>query len=129
MGMNKNNLSIDDNSIINVKKGLEGGADAVEKLIQLNKKFSAIIFGEDITAIGGIKKLRSLGLHIPKDVAITGFNNSIFARCCYPELTSVDNKVETTSSLSVKLLTDLIEKKNVASNILVRPDLVIRESS
>lgn len=129
MGMKKNNLNIDENSILNVEKGLEGGAYAVKKLIQLNKKFSAIIFGEDITAVGGIKKLRSLGFDIPKDVAVTGFNNSIFARCCYPELTSVDNKVETTSSLSVKLLTDLIENKNVASNILIRPDLVIRESS
>lgn len=128
-GMHKNNLPADDSSIVNVEKGMEGGYDAIEKLLKSNKKFSAIIFGEDITAVGGIKKLRSLGLDVPKDIAVTGFNNSIFARCCYPELTSVDNKVETTSSLSVKLLTDLMEHKNVASNILIRPDLVIREST
>lgn len=129
IGMNKHGLKIDDNSIITTKYGLDGGYEAVEKLMQLNKKFSAIVFGEDITAIGAIKKLRELNLNVPEDVAITGFNNSTFARCCYPELTSVDNKVETTSSLSVKLLNDLIEKKNVTSNILVRPDLVIRQSS
>lgn len=128
-GMNKHGLTIDNNSIITVEKGLDGGYEAVDKFIKLNKKFSAIIFGEDITAIGGLKKLRELGLNVPKDVAVTGFNNSTFAKCCYPELTSVDNKVETTSSLSVKLLTDLIENKNVTSNILVRPDLVVRESS
>lgn len=129
IGMNKHGLSIDDNSIITVEKGLEGGCEAVEKLMKLSKKFSAIIFGEDITAIGAIKRLRELGINVPKDVAITGFNNSTFAKCCYPELTSVDNKVETTSSLSVKLLNDLIENKNTASNILVRPDLVIRKST
>lgn len=129
IGMNKHSLNIDDNSIITVEKGLDGGCDAVEKLIKLNKKFSAIIFGEDLTAIGGIKKLRELGINVPKDVAVTGFNNSTFAKCCYPELTSVDNKVETTSALSVKLLCDLIENKNTASNILVRPDLVIRKST
>ncbi len=76
-----------------------------------------------------MKELRDLGINVPKDVAIIGFNNSILAECCYPELTSVDNKVETTSFLSVKLLSDLIEKKNVASNILVRPELVIRKST
>lgn len=128
-GMNKNGLKIDSNSIITVEKGLEGGYEAVEKFINLKKKFSAIIFGEDITAIGGIKKLRELGINVPNDVAITGFNNSTFAECCYPELTSVDNKVETTSSLSAKLLNDLIENKNATSNILVRPDLVIRKST
>ncbi|AGK96533.1 LacI family DNA-binding transcriptional regulator [Clostridium pasteurianum] len=129
IGMNKHDLTIDDNSIITVEKGLKGGCEAVEKLMKLHKKFSAIIFGEDITAIGAIKKLRELGLDVPKDVAVTGFNNSIFTECCYPELTSVDNKVEITSSLSVKLLNDVIENRNVSSSIMIRPDLVIRKST
>lgn len=129
IGMNKHGLTIDDNSIVTVEKGIKGGYEAVEKFISLKKKFSAIVFGEDITAVGGIKKLRELGKHIPDDVAVTGFNNSSFAECCYPELTSIDNKVETTSSLVVKLLSDLIEKRNVTSNILIRPDLVIRKST
>ncbi|WAG67738.1 LacI family transcriptional regulator [Clostridium estertheticum] len=129
VGMNKNGLKLDDNSIINTQCGLDGGRNAVKELIKLGKKFTAIIFGEDVTAIGAIKELRDLDINVPKDVAIIGFNNSILAECCYPELTSVDNKVETTSFLSVKLLSDLIEKKNVASNILVRPELVIRKST
>lgn len=129
IGMNKHGLKLDENSIITTECGLDGGRSAVQKLIKSNKKFTAIIFGEDITAIGAMKELRDLGLNVPKDVAIIGFNNSILAECCYPELTSVDNKVETTSFLSVKLLSDLIEKKNVASNILVRPELVIRKST
>lgn len=128
-GMKKHGLKMDNNSIITVDRGLQGGYESIERFISLKKKFSAIIFGEDITAIGGMKKLRELGINVPNDVAVTGFNNSTFAKCCYPELTSVDNKVETTSSLSVKLLSDLIENKNATSNILVRPDLVIREST
>lgn len=127
--MNKHGLKIDDNSIITVERGLKGGYEAVEKFISLNKKFSAIVFGEDITAIGGIKKLKELGKSVPDDVAITGFNNSIFSQCCVPELTTVDNKVETVGSLSVKLLRDLIENKNATSNILIRPELIVREST
>lgn len=127
--MNKHGLKIDDNSIITVERGLEGGYEAIEKFISLNKNFSAIVFGEDITAIGGIKKLRELGKSIPDDVAITGFNNSIFAKCSIPELTTVDNKVETVGSLSVKLLNDLIENNNATSNILIRPELIVRKST
>lgn len=127
--MNKHGLKIDDNSIVTVERGLEGGYEAVEKFISSNKNFSAIVFGEDITALGGIKKLRELGKSIPDDVAVTGFNNSIFAKCSIPELTTIDNKVETVGSLSVKLLTDLIENNNATSNILIRPELIVRKST
>jgi len=127
--MNKHGLKIDNNSIITVERGLKGGYDAVEKFVSLNKEFSAIIFADDITALGGIKKLKELGKNVPGDVAITGYNNSIFSECSDPELTTVDNKVETVGSLSVKLLTDLIKNKNATSNILIRPELIIKKST
>lgn len=122
-------LPVDESSIVTTEHGLEGGRMAIEKLLAAGKEFSAIIFGEDITAVGGIKKLRELGRRVPEDVAVTGFDNSILAQCCEPELTSVDNKVETVSSLSVKLLADLIEGKDVSSSIMIRPDLIIRQST
>ena len=129
MAMKNHDLKIDDNSIITVDGGLKGGYEAVEKFIGLNKKFTAIVFGEDLTALGGIKKLKELGMNVPGDVAVTGFNNSIFSICSDPELTTIDNKVETMGSLTVKLLHDLIEDKNATSNILIRPELVIRAST
>ncbi|WP_378954539.1 LacI family DNA-binding transcriptional regulator [Pelosinus sp. sgz500959] len=128
-GMNQYGLMLDETSISEAVHGLEGGYEAVEKLIATGKEFSAIIFGEDITAVGGIKKLKEMGWRVPEDVAVTGFDNSIFAKCCEPELTSVDNKVETVASLSAKMLHDLIEKKEVSSTIMIRPDLIIRKST
>lgn len=127
--MNQYGLMIDETSISEAVHGLEGGYEAVEKLIATGKQFSAIIFGEDITAVGGIKKLKEMGWRVPEDIAVTGFDNSIFAKCCEPELTSVDNKVETVASLSAKMLHDLIEKKEVSSTIMIRPDLIIRKST
>jgi LacI family transcriptional regulator len=126
--MNQHGLMFNDMSIIEAVHGLAGGYEAVEKLIASGKEFSAIIFGEDITAVGGIKKLKEIGRRVPEDVAVTGFDNSIFAKCCEPELTSVDNKVEVVASLSVTMLHDLIEKKSVSS-IMIQPDLIIRQST
>lgn len=127
--MKKYDLKLDDNSIVEVDGGLEGGYVAVEKFLSLNKKFTAIVFGEDISALGGIKRLKRLGKNVPDDIAVTGYNNSIFSKCSDPELTTIDNKVETMGSLTVKLLNDLIENKNATSNILIRPELIIREST
>lgn len=127
--MNKHGLKVDNSSIVVVERGLEGGYEAVEKLVSLKKEFTAIIFADDITALGGIKKLKELGKTVPGDVAITGCNNSIFSDCSDPELTTLDNKVETVGSLSVKLLTDLIKDRNATSNILIRPELIIKKST
>ena len=59
VGMNKHGLKLDENSIINTQCGLEGGRDVIKKLIKLKKKFTAIIFGEDVTAIGADKRTSS----------------------------------------------------------------------
>lgn len=127
--MAKHNLPVDLNSVIHVQRGLDGGQEAIEKLMNSKKSFSAIIFGEDITAIGGIKRLKKFGLSVPDDVAITGFNNSIFAEASEPELTSIDNNVEAMGELSVRMLHDLIEDKKSPQNILIRPSLNIRKST
>ncbi|MDF2522415.1 MAG: degA [Clostridiales bacterium] len=127
--MSKYNLPVDEDSIAHVERGLIGGYSAIESFINSKKEFTAVIFGEDITAIGGIKKLNEMNLKVPDNVAITGFNNSIFAECSNPELTSVDNKVEVVGTLSVRMLHDLMENKNLSRSILIRPDLKVRKST
>lgn len=76
-----------------------------------------------------MKRLDEAGIRVPDDVAITGFNNSIFARTSKPTLTTVDNKAEMMGQLSFQLLHGLITGENVSSNLLIRPDLVIGEST
>ncbi|MDK2798895.1 MAG: LacI family transcriptional regulator [Clostridiales bacterium] len=128
-GMIKNNLVLTPFSILNVKKGLKGGYHAVEHLITCKQNFSAIIAGEDITAVGAIKKLKELHKQIPENIAVIGFNNSIIAQCSDPELTSVDNKIETTGIGAVRILNDVFEGRNVPSKTVITPNLVIRKST
>lgn len=45
-------------------------------------------------------------LKIPEDFAVIGYNNSILTACCEPELTSIDNKLDT---LCRQLITSLME--------------------
>lgn len=128
-GMIKNNLVLTPFSILNVKKGLKGGYHAVEHLITCKQNFSAIIAGEDITAVGAIKKLKELHKQIPENIAVIGFNNSIIAQCSDPELTSVDNKIETIGIGAVRILNDVFEGRNVPSKTVITPNLVIRKST
>ena len=87
------------------------------------------MFGEDLTAIGAMKGLQRAGLRIPEDIAVVGFNDSAYARLCTPELTSIDNKYQLVGEYSVKLLTGLLEGTGNEADIVIRPVLVVRESS
>ncbi|WHH60289.1 LacI family DNA-binding transcriptional regulator [Petroclostridium sp. X23] len=128
-GLVKNHLELTPSSIFKIEKGLLGGYNAIAQLIASNQKFTAVICGEDITGVGVIKKLQELNLNIPNDVAVIGFNNSIIAQCCSPELTSVDNKMETTGIGAVRILNDIFEGRNVPSKTVITPDFIIRKST
>ncbi|MCG8500882.1 MAG: LacI family transcriptional regulator [Firmicutes bacterium] len=128
-GMLKRELPLKAHSILKVEKGINGGSMAVKQLVESDHNFSAIIAGEDITAVGAIKALKALHKSIPDDVAVIGFNNSIIAQCCDPDLTTVDNKMEMTATGAVRILNDVFKGRNVPSKTVITPDLVIRTSS
>lgn len=68
---------------------LEAGRQAAERLLALEKRPSAIICGNDVLAVGAIQGARSLGLSVPSDVSVTGFDNIELASVVEPPLTTV----------------------------------------
>lgn len=128
-GMEKNGLKVSPDCILNTERGIPGGAGAVEQLFNAGTPFSAIITGEDITAVGAVKKLKEYGKKVPEDISVIGFNNSVIANCCDPDLTSVDNKMENMGIGAARILGDVLEGRNVPYKTVITPDLVIRKST
>lgn len=118
--------------VIPCQYGLEGGMAAADKIVtqfgtgEKMAGFTAVVCGEDITAIGVIKSLKKHGLRVPEDVAVTGCNNSPDSMICEPELTTLDNKPELLGGLCAQLLEELIDGKESATDVAIQPDLVVR---
>ena len=110
--------------VLETASSIEGGIKAVEQLIRRKQKFTGIVCGEDITAAGVVKALLHYGIKVPEEVAVTGYNNSEYAKICEPQLTTIDNKPELVAMMSVQLLTSLIEKTEVYSSCTIQPELV-----
>ena len=123
-GMKQEGLEATKRHVLETDMSLEGGMRAVEKLLRGKKPFTALVCGEDITAAGAVKALLRVGLRVPEDVAVTGYNNSEYARICEPQLTTIDNKPELVAMLSVQLLTSLIENTAAYSSCTIQPELV-----
>lgn len=96
----------------------------VEQLSQRGLNFHGIIASEDTLAIGGIKYAQKKGLRIPEDLSVIGYNNSMLTTCCTPELTSVDNRLETLTHQLVQTLLRVLAgeempKKSIFSGKLI----------
>lgn len=115
--------------IIEIDRSLEGGREGVRRLLKEKKEISAIITGEDITAIGAMKELIKAGYRVPEDVGIIGYNNSILAETATPTLTSVNNLPEALAKGAVQILYDVLHGKQVARKTVLSPVLVEREST
>ena len=122
-------LDCDKSAVLNAKRGLDGGAEAVDRIIESKAKFSAIIFGDDLTAVGGMNRLKNLGYFIPGDVAVIGFNNATVSMCCTPTLTTIDNKTDTMGSLTVSMLQMVLEGRPSTKLLTVTPELIQRDST
>lgn len=127
-GLGDNNIPVEKGLVVKCQRDIEKAKIAVIDAYR-NHQFSAIVTSEDELAVGALKAAISLGLAVPGKIAITGYNNSILALSCTPELTSVDNKVSTLCELSVKVLMDVINKQPASNKIQVNCELIKRKTT
>lgn len=67
----------------------EGGRQAIDYFYSLPTRPSVILFGTDLQAIGAMHRCHQLGIRIPEDLSITGFDGMEEASMMTPNLTTV----------------------------------------
>jgi len=87
--------------------------------------FHGVIAADDALALAAVKYARETGLRIPDDFSVLGYNNSLLSLCCEPELTSIDNKLETLCQHLITTLLGVLEgnempKKNIFSGEIIK---------
>lgn len=80
------------------------GYEAVTGLLRTGASFDAVVAVNDALAVGGLRALRSHGVRVPEDVAVTGFDDTDEAGYTVPPLTSVSPDHETMVGLAVDMM-------------------------
>ncbi|EAQ24102.1 LacI family DNA-binding transcriptional regulator [Roseovarius sp. 217] len=75
--------------LIEIPYSIANGAEAMAKLMALPARPTAVICGNDVLAVGALQMARKLGLRVPADVSITGFDDIELATVVDPALTTV----------------------------------------
>lgn len=117
-----------DDLITHTVFSVEGGGAAASRLITLGA--TAIICGSDLMALGAARAAVAMGLTVPGDVSVVGYDDSPLMEFTDPPLTTIRQRVEAMSDAAVQALLDVVHGTWTGSGELVfRPELVVRGST
>lgn len=107
---------------------LEGGY-AFRHLMGLSPAPSAVICGADLFAVGAVFESRKLGLRIPEEVSLTGFDDIDLASLTDPPLTTLRVPVHEIGARSADYLLKRLRGEAVPASTLLEVELLLRGST
>lgn len=107
---------------------LDAGSIAVEPLLSLRERPTAIVCAGDIVALGAIRTLQEAGLRVPEDVAIIGYGDIPFAAISSPALATVRLPAAELGREAVRTLRKAIDEGAPQPPVVVATTLITRRS-
>lgn len=108
----------------------QAGRRAVRDLLEMEDRPTAIFVASDRMAIGGYGAVSGLGLRIPGEVALVGYDDIAPSALLHPPLTTVRTGYHDFGRLATQLLLDLIEGRLEApQRVVIEPELIVRGST
>lgn len=68
---------------------IQNGSDALDALLRIDPRLTAVMCANDVLAVGAVRRARELGIAVPTDLSITGFDDIELAQIIEPALTTV----------------------------------------
>ncbi|MFD5831574.1 LacI family DNA-binding transcriptional regulator [Lentzea sp. NPDC060358] len=106
------------------------GARAAAELLSLSPRPSAVVCFNDKVAVGVLQAARSLGLRVPRELSVVGFDDIDLAGAVVPGLTTVRQPLEEMGRIAVAQLMRVLDGHSPAAlHIELATALVVREST
>jgi LacI family transcriptional regulator len=121
-------LPFDDDLVVVTENSLSGGKAAVERILALPDRPTALFAYNDRLAIGALHGLRRRGVKVPEEFAVVGFDGIAFGAFTDPTLTTIDSSREELGKLAMQAIIDAIEKRADQKDHLLPVRLLVRES-
>lgn len=107
----------------------EGGAAATRALLAEDPRPTAIVYANDLMAVGGMQVLGEAGLRVPGDISVVGFDDIAVASLLAPPLTTVRHDVVGWGRAAATALLAITEHLTPETGWLDPPELVVRRST
>lgn len=128
--MNAARLPIDPGWIHYGDFHVDGGREHALALLRLPEPPTAVFAGSDLQALGVYEACRSLGLRIPEDLSVIGYDDLAVAQWVSPRLTTVHQPLRRMGAEAARIVINLARRRPSATpRIDLATHLVVREST
>ena len=106
--------------------------DMVRKFLKQHPQIDAILFATNYLAINGLKAIAGLGLTVPDDIGVVGFDDNTHFNLFSPSITAVAQPIQEISEEVVKQLMDALsdeEESKKRRTVILPVKLIVRNSS
>jgi DNA-binding LacI/PurR family transcriptional regulator len=122
-------ITYDPSLVIEKEPTLIDGKEAMSRLLSLSVRPTAVLAASDTLAVGALSAARDMGLRIPKDISLAGFDDIDVAGYCNPPLTTVRVPAYQIGQIAFKILIDMVNaRSSQVQQYCLDTSLIIRES-
>ncbi|TCR98803.1 LacI family DNA-binding transcriptional regulator [Rhizobium sp. BK418] len=120
---------LDDNLVLSEDLTMEFGMRAAEAIALMRPRPTAVFAHNDEVALGVLHGLGRLGVRVPKDISVVGFDDMQYSKAVTPALTTIRLPRRGWGQAACRALLDMIERNEVKPvMVTITPELVERDS-
>lgn len=129
--MDENNLEVPNSWILNLSQvDYSLAFTNIKSLLQQENKPNAIFAVSDIYAVAAVNAAKSLGIKVPDEISVVGFDNESVSIMSAPSITTIMQPSYNIGFQSSELLFEMIESKVLdQKTIIFETELIVREST
>lgn len=128
--LRKAGLPYDPSLVVHCRFGTNMGYDAAKRVLSFSPRPDAIFAINDRFSIGALAAIQDLGLNIPEDISLIGFNDEPYAALMRPGLTTIAQPAHDMGAHAARLLLKQMEKEGGhEETILLDTQLIERDST
>lgn len=120
-------VTVDEDVVISVRWGIEGGAEGMSALLALPHTPTAVFAFSDEVAFGALRTLRRAGLEAPRDLSLIGVDDHPMAESM--DLTTIAQSPRRQGELAGELCLALMENAEPLQHVTLPTNLTIRRST
>jgi LacI family transcriptional regulator len=129
-GLRENGLKQIKSLVVQGYNSFESGEACARKLLSGVSRPTAIFASNDDMAAGALKAAHELGLSIPGDVSVAGFDDIPLASQVWPPLTTIRQPIQQMGEAAASMLIDRARgKESTGSGLVIESELVLRKST
>lgn len=126
--LQKYDLPQDNNLIQQGDWSVDSGYEATQLLLALKERPTAIFAANDIMALGAIYAVQDVGMNIPQDIAIVGYDDRDFTAWIRPSLTTIRMPSYEMGQAAARLLLKQFSGEELEDATQIPGELIVRES-